>query len=675
MPLPRFSRTPINAALFAAALAMSHGHALATPFYLTTNTNLAQTLGAASGETGTVAAGAALTLGGSTVAVAITGNDATLNNLGTIAQTGSGRAIRDNRGVTNLVINNGSATNAAALIRTADADVIQMNVPASSVTLNNYGTLVSLNASAGGAQAVDFSVMTGANALNNYAGGVIRAYEADAVRPGANGTVFNAGIIESLTGTGSNSDAIDGQGNSGLRIANAATGLIDGGRHGITAEQASAGSAFTLNVTNEAGGIIRGNNGAGINIDGFDGKQVVTVVNHGTILGNGIAGDGDGIDVDGLVDIVNTGTIRSLNAFSAPAAGLAYSEGITAGGGRIVNSGTIEGLVAAGNGNAVGRGITLAGNDIASGPLAGTREGLYGNAVIINQAGGIIRGQSDSAIVATGAASGYTVTVDNRAGATIVGGGTANAAIRGGADRTFITNAGTIDGSSSGKAIGLGGANDTVLISGGSATVIGSIDGGAGTNTMVVDAGAGNAFSYAGSIGNFASVEFRSGHATLSGQSTYDGATIVSGGTLSLVGADRIAAGSALVLAGGVLDVTQAGTQTFASLALTGSSSIMLGDASLTFNGLAAIAPGATLALTDDVGGPAYAFRFLGDYANDADFLALMQLTTIDRTAVTYSFDGMYTNVTAVPEPTGFAMLVGGLGILAALTRRRRGGA
>jgi hypothetical protein len=33
------------------------------------------------------------------VAVTITGNNATLNNLGTIKQTGSGRVIRDNTGV------------------------------------------------------------------------------------------------------------------------------------------------------------------------------------------------------------------------------------------------------------------------------------------------------------------------------------------------------------------------------------------------------------------------------------------------------------------------------------------------------------------------------------------------------------------------------------------------
>ena len=541
-----------------AALALTMVSAAATPFSIAGTATTAQTLG--SGETGTVAPGAALTVAGAAVAVTVTGNNATLNNQGSIVQTGNGRAIRDNTGVVNLVVNNGSATNAAATIRTADGDVIQMNKPAASVTLNNYGALVSLNASAGGSQAVDFAAMTGANTLNNYAGGVITASEADAVRPGANGVVFNAGTIQSTTPSGSSSDGSDGQENSGIRITN--SGVVDGGRHGITGGAATAATSYTMSITNDAGGVIRGSNGAGINLDGFNANQVATVVNRGTITGNGVTGDGDGVDVDGMVNITNSGIIRSINAFGAAGTGLAYSEGISAGGGTIVNTGRIEGLVAAGNTNAVGRGITLAGNDLAN----GTREGIYGNTSVTNQAGGVIRGGSDSAIVAAGAASGYTITINNNAGAAILGGGAVNAAIRTTGDRTNIVNAGTIDGGSSGRAIALGSANNSVIISGGQAVVIGSIDGGVGgVNTMVVDAGAGNKFTYAGALSNFNSVSIASGDVTLSGQSSYTGATILHGGSLTLVGADRIASGSALVLGGGLLNVVETGGQTFAS--------------------------------------------------------------------------------------------------------------
>src|SRR5262249_27266774 len=160
-----------------------------------------------------------LTLSGSTNAVTISGNNATLTNLGTISQTGTGRAVRDNTGVTNLIINNGSATNSAALMKTADNDVIQMNQSPASVTLTNYGTLTSLNASAGGAQAVDFNaIASGTNIINNFSTGLILATEADAVRPGVNGQVYNAGLIKSTTSTGSSSDGVDVQNNTGVSI-------------------------------------------------------------------------------------------------------------------------------------------------------------------------------------------------------------------------------------------------------------------------------------------------------------------------------------------------------------------------------------------------------------------------------------------------------------------------
>lgn len=672
--IPRLRAHATLRGMLASAFLMTMGAASATPFSIVGTSTAGQTLGSSSGQTGTVGAGATLTVGAGTVAVAVTGNNATLNNFGTIAQTGTGRAIRDNSGVANLVINNGSITNGAATIRTADADVIQMNAPAASVTLNNYGALISLNASASGAQAVDFSSLSGANVLNNYAGGVITASEADAVRPGAGGVVHNAGTIRSSTQAGSSSDGVDGQSNSGIRISNDSTGLIDGARHGITGGAATAATDYTMSISNDAGATIRGSNGAGINLDGFNAKQVATIVNRGTIVGHGVTGDGDGVDVDGLVNLSNSGIIRSSNAVSAPASGLAYSEGISAGGGSIVNAGTIEGLVAAGNTNAVGRGITLAGNDLAN----GTREGIYGNATVTNQAGGLIRGDSDSAIVASGVASGYTITLNNNAGATILGGGASNAAVRVLADRTIINNAGTIDGAASSKAIELGSANNQLIISGGKAVVIGNIDGGVGgSNTMQIDAGTGNTFSYAGAIANFSSVSIDSGAVTFSGQSSYTGATILNGGSLRLVGAQRIGAGSALVLNGGLLDVVEIGSgQTFASLSLTDNATVYYstrgGDTPLTFGALGSIVSGTTLTLTDVFGGTGTALRFVGDLSGSTGLLALMGALRTGYGAYNVHFDGMYTNVAQVPEPGTVALLGAGLILLGAAVRRNQ---
>ncbi len=603
--------------------------------------------------------------------------------------------IRDNTGVTGLVINNGSLTNSTALMKAQDADVIQMNVANASVTLNNYGTMTSLNSpTAGGNQAVDFNAITnGSNIVNNFAGAFLLATEADAVRPGVNGVVNNAGTIKSTTTTGSSSDGVDVQSNTGVQVNNDTTGLIEGARHGITGGPATD-IAFTTTITNNAGGIIKGDNGSGINLDGFSGLQTATITNAGTITGNGVTGDGDGVDVDGLVNLTNTGIIRSTNAFNPPASGVAFSEGITVGGGTITNSGTIEGLVANGNTNAVGRGITLAGNDITTGPLAGTREAIYGNAVITNQAGGLIRGDSDSGIAVDGAANthGYTVTINNNAGATIQGGGLTNAAIRTGADNDTINNAGTIDGSSSGKAIDMGGGNNALTISGGSASILGSISGGVGgTNSLTIDPGAGQTFSYNGAISNFSSAEVKSGTVKLYGASTYAGPTTISGGTLFANNASGSGTGSGDVTVKNFATLAGSG-RIGGNVSIEGGGTISPGNSP----GLLGIGGNLTLANTSrflfDLGANAAAsdqlaidgtlvFNGAGaavfDFSNNGAVVGTYTLLTFGSTSgvdlskftlgTTNGISGNFVlnansltlNVTAVPEPAMTAMLLG----------------
>jgi PEP-CTERM motif len=549
----------IQTGAIAAFALFAESGASAANFNITGPSTTAQTLGSGAGQTGTITATGSLTVSGSTNAVTITGANATLTNLGTLEQTGTGRAIRDNTGVTGLTITNGSVTNSSALIQSADGDVIQMNKSPASVTLNNYGVMTSLNASAGGSQVVDFNaILSGANTVNNFAGALMQASEADAVRPGVNGVVFNVGTIKSTTTTGSSSDGVDAQNNSGVQITNDTGGLIEGARHGVTGGQADTSSIFTMSVTNNAGATIQGDNGSGINIDAFNGSggnELVTVVNHGLITGNGVTGDGDGVDVDGLVNITNTGTILSKNAVGSA------SEGLSVGGGTITNSGAIQGSITTGNTSAVGRGITLTGNDITSGPDAGKREPIYGDATVTNQAGGLIQGDSDSGIAVVGAnASGHKVTIDNQAGATIKGGGTTVAAIdaSNSFDPVMITNAGTIDGSSSGKALVLSqNANNKVTISGGAAAVLGDMDGGAGgVNTLTFDIGAGNSFSYTGAVSNFATTEVMSGRTNLSG-SIAGAVTVDAGAQLSpgasgvgalTVGDTRLSTGSGVVI-------------------------------------------------------------------------------------------------------------------------------
>ena len=226
---------------------------------------------------GVVSSTGDLEVSGSSVAITVTGTSS-IQNDGVINQTGTGRAIRDNTGGLTLTVTN----SAGALLQAADADAIQMNKSNSSISFDNYGSVISLNASAGGSQAIDWNaITTGSNTLHNYATGFIEAFEADAVRPGVNGSVINEGTIKAVTTTGSSSDGVDGQTNNGLVINNNGNGVIEGGRHGITAGAADDTVSFTLSVTNQLNATIQGDDGAGMNIDGFNANEVVTIQNDG----------------------------------------------------------------------------------------------------------------------------------------------------------------------------------------------------------------------------------------------------------------------------------------------------------------------------------------------------------------------------------------------------------
>ena len=481
---------------------------------------------------GVVSSTGDLEVSGSSVAITVTGTSS-IQNDGVINQTGTGRAIRDNTGGLTLTVTN----SVGALLQAADADAIQMNKPNSSIAFDNYGSVISLNASAGGSQAIDWNaITTGSNTLHNYTTGFIEAFEADAVRPGVNGSVINEGTIKAITSTASSSDGVDGQTNNGLVINNNGNGVIEGGRHGITAGAADDTVSFTLSVTNQPNATVQGDDGSGMNIDGFNANEVVTIQNDGTITGNGVTGDGDGVDVDGIVNLTNTGVIQSLNAFSDVPGGA--SEGVTTGGGTITNSGTIEGDVAEGNANAVGRGITLAGVD-----TSGTPEPIYANSMVTNS--GFIKGQTDSAIVVLGPASGFTVTINNEARGTIEGSGDTAAAIQTGADNDTLNNAGDVIADASGKAIDLGDGDDTLNITGG--TIHGDISGGSGTNTCTIDPGAIHFFTYTGAISDFDSVEIKSGIVSFFGASSYTGTTTISGGILIAANSTGSATGSGAV--------------------------------------------------------------------------------------------------------------------------------
>jgi hypothetical protein len=96
----------------------------------------------------------------------------------------------------------------------------------------------------------------------------------------------------------------------------------------------------------------------------------------------------------------------------------------------------------------------------------------------------------------------------------------------------------------------------------------------------------------------------------------------------------------------------------------------------MTFNALDALTSGKNLTVVDWASetSPNYALRFLGDDSTNATFLAPIDGTTINGLDAIFRSDGTYTDVSAVPLPETFGMLISGLGLLGVIGvyRRRR---
>ena len=661
-------RLSFNSLLAAVALTTLTAPAFAQlspgPDPLNTPVTTAQTL--ASG-TGTVNSGGSIIVGGSATAVTLTGSS-TLVNAGTIQATGSGRALDSNTNNLNLTIVN------SGLISAATSDAFRVNKD-EAVSLTNSGTIQQTN---GGQQAIDWTAITSkSNTLTNLASGVITGFGDDAVRPGTGGVVTNYGIISAtpvptLTGSVvtdiSGSDGIDVRTFTGIRVENYNT---ISGRHGIATDGTNVGPS-NITVNNHAGGTISAINGSGLNIDGPNANVKATVVNDfgGTFKGGVMAiaptGDGDGIDVDGVLTLTNAGDILGLGARGAGN----NAEGIAAGGGTIINASTgrIIGsslLTDAPTGEAghAGNGILIDNSD--NGPAV---------AVTTITNSGVIQGKNGVGVKIVGT---FGDSITNNAGGTIQGNG-ATAVIQMGGGADVLVNRGAIvSDDHNGGAVDLEDGNDQFNIEGGSASVVGNISGGTGSNTMRIAPGVGQNFAYAGKISNFDTVEVASGTVTLSGSNDYVDTTLLSGGRLVLDGANRINAASTLALSSGTLalaNVGSAGGQSFGNLLLADSSTIDLGSTtSLTFSALSTVASGKTLSIIDwdAARSPDYAIRFAGDLTSSSAFLLLMNQTMVNGFAASWSFDGLYTDVRAVPIPAAFGLLMSGIGLLGAFRRRR----
>ena len=145
------------------------------------------------GQTDVIEAGGALEVTGK-VALTWTGGTSEIDNSGIISATGA-RGIDTAKNVlapgSSLTFNNNGGAELVA--SSDDAFRINADISGGAVTINNSGIIVSGTYSAGtisgtaSGQALDLdNVHSSTVTINNYAGGLIGAADADAIRPGAN---------------------------------------------------------------------------------------------------------------------------------------------------------------------------------------------------------------------------------------------------------------------------------------------------------------------------------------------------------------------------------------------------------------------------------------------------------------------------------------------------------
>ena len=352
-----------------------------------------------------------------------------------------------------------------------------------------------------------------------------------------------------------------------------------------------AGNAFGLYVSggslrNEATGVIRGTaaptGGAAVVFDSS--SPASTLTNLGSIdgganfgvllLGSGSLGNSGSINsifADGFntatATITNTGTIGSIRGFdevmtvvNSGLLGSVYiSQNNTS---TLSNSGTVSGTFGVQFQDGFGR----VGN---SGLITGTN----GSGVIFD-AGGTLSNAAGGRITGTGANAGVTIsggagTVSN---AGTISGATGVSFTGNFADRLTLASGGTIIGTG-GTAVSFGDGADTLLLGPGAVAITGTVDGGAGTDSFTVGAGT---TTLTGTGATFINLE---------------SGTILSGGTLALLGSASLGTGTTLSVAG-VLN--NAGTLTVATatgLQLAGGGQVR-NEATGTITGTAATVAG-----------------------------------------------------------------------------------
>jgi predicted extracellular nuclease/2',3'-cyclic-nucleotide 2'-phosphodiesterase (5'-nucleotidase family) len=437
-----------------------------------------------------VAEGGALAVGNGDRAVEISGavDGLVIDNAGTISALGDGTYPEG------IYAKFGSASHTLTIVNrergviSAGDKAIQLESSSGSagtVVIDNAGLIESEDG-----HTVDLRKLysTSVTVYNREGGRIIGADNGfDALRPAFKGasttqvTVHNDGLIRG------SDDAIDFQEGGGT-LHNGATGVIES-----TTNNAVSGDKSIV-AHNAAGGVIRGLNGSGINLDTMASDPATEVYNDGLISGNYDGsgdGDGDGVDVDGLVIVENRGRIEANGADNQDD----FADGIAAGGGLITNfaGGEIYGetngiLIDNSDGGAAFAATTITNAGFITATrgvgvkLVGAHADVLVNSGTIASASGVAvdMGDGDDTVTNTGTITGAILL---RAGKdTFTGGATAETVDGGDGDDT-------IDGGDGNDVI-VGGAGNDVLAGGAGDDVIrvgagnDTVAGGAGFDTL-----------------------------------------------------------------------------------------------------------------------------------------------------------------------------------------------